>query len=634
MGSSKVALLNDAGSRREYYRHLMDDMTALRLMLERDLFEKDRQRIGFELELSLADRNWRPAPVGPEILERSDDEFLAPELGRFNLEINLPPKSFAAGCLFHTQRELEKALDRLSVAAKKQDARPVLTGILPSISRRDLTMENMTPLPRFKFLVDELRRARRSLFQLHIEGIDQLILADIPVMYEACNTSFQVHLQVSPDTFRPLYNWANAIAGPQMASCTNSPLLLGRRLWRESRIALYRQTTDTRHASKLLRQHDQRVSLGWGWVQHSALDVFQADIARLQPLLRPISYQASLVQLESGQTPKLKTLNTHNGTSYKWNRACYGITEGQPHLRIENRLIPTGPTVTDQVANAAFWLGMMNGMPDEYDNIHQRMDFFQAKNNFLSAARQGLGAHFNWPGLRHKIPAEELIIKELLPIAEQGLQKAGVTDEEVGHYLSVIRERVTSGQTGSQWLVDTFSTLKEKSTRHEAMVGTTALLYQRQQSGLPVHTWAPATLDEARCYYNPHQQLDLLMQTDLYTIREDDLLQVAVNIMEWFRIRHLPVENEAGEVVGIITSRNLAKRRQAPIAAESGPEFVKDVMDPECLLLPPQTSTREAVAIMRERGSDFVLIGDQGRLIGILTDTDLAGIQPVPGPGS
>ena len=619
--------MTDADSRREYYRHLMDDMTALQLMLEQGKFESDVQRIGFELELSFAGPDWRPAPVGPQLLDALHDEYLAPELGRFNLEINLPPKLFGAGCLLHTQNELEEMLERLERAASQWGARPVLTGILPSIGREDVTMENMTPLPRFRFLVEELQRARRGLFQLHIEGIDQLILQDIPVMYEACNTSFQVHLQVSPERFRPLYNWANAIAGPQMATCTNSPLLLGRRLWRESRIALYRQTTDTRHASKLLRQHDQRVSLGWGWVQDSVLDLFQEDIARLQPLLRPISYQSSLEQLASGKIPKLKTLNTHNGTSYKWNRPCYGITGGKPHLRIENRLIPTGPTIADQVANAAFWLGMMNGMPEKYANLHRDMDFHYAKNNFLSAARQGLGAHFRWPGLHRKVPAKELIEKELLPIAEKGLHAAGISEGEANRYLSVIQERVATGQTGSQWLVDTFSSIKEHSTRQEAMIGTTALLYHRQQSGRPVHTWTAASIDEARQYYAPHQQLDLLMQTDLYTIREDDLLSVAAALMEWYSIRHLPVEDAAGHVVGIITPQSLAKFREDGAKDGEQPEFVRDIMDKDLLFLPAHTSTREAMQLMQERHSDFVLIGRQDQLTGIVTDSDLARVS-------
>ncbi len=628
MGSNRVAIISDAKSRRQYFQTLMKDLEALEYMLDHDMFEKDIQRIGFEQELSFVDDSWRPAPVGMEVLQSLQHDLLAPEFGLFNLEINLDPKIFTADCLSETQRDLQRMLDLVKSGARKFGAHPLLVGILPSVRQQDVTMDNLTPLPRYKFLVEELHRARGGQFELHMEGMDELILKGIPMIYEACNTSFQVHLQIRPEDFRKSYNWSMAIAAPVMACCTNSPLLLGRRLWRETRIALYRQTTDTRPVSKLLRQHNQRVALGNGWIKNSVLDVFHEDIARIQPLFQPKEYEDAMEILRSGKIPKLRALSTHIGTSYRWNRACYGITNGMPHLRIENRLIPAGPCVTDQIANAAFWLGLMKGLPPEYANIQEDLDFDYVKVNFLKAARQGLGAHFRWASTKKQITSEDLILKELLPIAKQGLEDAKIDQGEIDRNLGIIEERVKSGKTGSQWLVDCFSKLKKESNTQEALIGTTAVLFHSQQSGQPVHTWDVPALAEARKFYEPYQTVDTLMQTNLYTIRENDLLTVAAKIMHWFHIRHLPVENAQGELVGFLSPKTLREQEGTPVDQDTHTLIVKDIMETNFPVMPPNATTIQAINAMQQCQCDYVPVMENDRLIGIVTEHDLNKVAP------
>ena len=245
-------------------------------------------------------------------------------------------------------------------------------------------------------------------------------------MFESCNTSFQVHLQVRPDEFVRKYNIAQVLAGPVLAISVNSPLLFGKKLWSETRIALFQQTVDTRRVSEHLRDRSGRVMFGNDWVHDSMVELFKEDISRFRVMLMCDTDQDAMELIEKGKTPKLRALNIHNSTVYRWNRACYGISpNGKPHLRIENRVLPSGPTVADEVSNAAFWIGLMTGFEDYSQEVTKDFEFDHVKENFLTAARNGLGAKFTWKGGK-KIGASELVSEVLLPIAREGLSKNGV----------------------------------------------------------------------------------------------------------------------------------------------------------------------------------------------------------------
>ncbi len=622
MGSEKVSILKDSTSRINFTKHLLKDVEALEIMLKNGLFEKGVQRIGAEQELCFVDSSWRPAPIAMEVLDVLKDEHFTTEYLKFNLEINLDPLVFTGNCFSLLEKDLLYYLKKAEKAANQFDAHIIQVGVLPTIQRSDISFENLTPLQRYKALTDKLREMRGSDFEFRIDGTDELITKDQTTLFEGCTTSFQVHYQVEADQFASGYNWAQAILAPVMAVATNSPLFLGKRLWRESRIAIFQQSIDTRKESEAFREESARVCFGNEWLKNSALDYYQDNISRYQLLLKTNQLEDPLEMIAQGKTPKLRALNVHSGTIYKWNRACYGVTDGKPHLRIENRVLPSGPSSIDQIANAAFWLGLMNGMPSEYANISKKMEFDHAKSNFLKAAKLGMGASFQWVNGK-QLTSVELLKNEMLPIARAGLEKAKIDQTDIDRFLGIIEERINTSKTGSQWQLDSFNALRKEGTKDEAIVATTAALFKRQQENIPVHDWSPAKLSEAGDWRNRYQYVNQVMSTDLFTVREDDLLDFVSNIMNWRKIRHVPVENEKGELIGLISSRNLI---QYLSKRNSNHESVDDIMNKNPITISPDTTIPEALRMMLDFNVGCLLVVQNKRLAGIFTEHDVVKI--------
>lgn len=627
MGAGKVSIIKDRKSRQAAMQHVLQDVAALERMLDENLFETDKHRIGAEQEMHFAGKEWWAAPVAMEVLERLKDEpQFVHELALFNLEINLDPLPFEGECFRALENDLHANLKKVESAARRSNAHAVLVGVLPTIRRSDIDLKNVTPLPRYKIMMDKLSKLRNGKFDFRIEGVDELVTSFPHPMFESTTASFQVHYQLAPDDFAKLYNWTQAVTAPLIAAATNSPILLGRRLWRESRIALFQQSVDIRRESQMLRQHPPRVCFGSEWVENSVLDIFKNDIARYRAILVSDRKENALEVLDKGGVPKLYGLNVHNGTVYKWNRPCYGITDGKPHLRIECRVLPSGPTVVDEVANAAFWLGMMHGIPDEYANISKKMDFDHAKGNFLRAAKHGLGAEFFWGGSDKRIRAHELIINELLPIAREGLKRANVLPDDIDHYLGILEERVKTGKTGSQWLISSYEKLKKAAGQNEALMATTAGLSKRQQLGHPVHTWQLASLPDAGSWRSRYRTVEQIMTTDLVTVLEDDLIDYVGNIMQWRHIRHILVEDDHGHLTGIVSSRNL--RDYFARRGQNGKDMsVKDVMTPKPITVSPETTTIDAISLLREKKIGCLPVLDDDKLVGMVTESDFVRVS-------
>ncbi len=626
MGESAVKRTSRGDVRNRFILNMLRDIRALEIMLERGLFESGVERIGAEQEMCLVDRHWKPAPVNMSVLTELDDPHYTTELARFNMEMNLDPLEFTGGCLSTLENQLRELVTRVDEVAEKFNAHPILTGILPTIHKSDLEMENITPNPRYKILSDILVEFRGGSFELHISGTDELITKHQNILFEACNTSFQVHYQIDADEFVDKYNWAQAISGPILAQATNSPLLLGKRLWRETRIALFQQSIDIRKSSKVMRDRIPRVFFGTGWVRNSILELFQEDIARHEIIFSSDLEEDSMRVLEEGGIPKLKSLLLHNGSIYKWNRPVYGITDGKPHLRIENRLFPSGPTVVDEMANTAFWLGLMKGMPDNFRNIDKKMDFDDAKTNFIKAARMGLGAQFRWLNHSKMIPSDELIVKELIPIAREGLKKAKIDKKDITRYLDIIQQRVETQRTGSQWVVDTFSRYKKEVAVDEALVATTAGIYHRQKEGKPVHTWSKGRLKEGGSWVNRYKRIHQIMSTDLFTVREEDLINLVTNIMDWRNFHHIPVENSKGELKGLISSDLLIHYFGSNFDREIGKLTVQDIMIKNPATVKPDMLTVEALRLMRRKDLKYLLVVQERKLVGIVTEYDFVRI--------
>jgi len=602
----------------DFSKHLLKDLRALELMLSEGLFEKGITRLGAEQEFCTIDYALKPAMVNQQVLDRINDPHFTTELAKFNLEANLDPLELKENCFSALENDLILLLTKANRASHDEGAKIILTGILPTIRHGDIVLDNMTPNERYYQLNDAILKARDGNFKFNIIGLDELITESNTVLFESCNTSFQIHYQTEPDLVNNHYNWAHMISGPVLAACTNSPIFLGKRLWSETRIALFQQSADTRKTINPHRKQRARVTFGNSWRTGGPLEIFRDTVQRYKVLL-PIDISEDSEQvLQSGRIPKLKALCTHNGTVYRWNRLCYGITGSKPHLRIENRYIPSGPTIIDEVSNTAFWIGLMHGVTDKYKDLPSKMSFDKVKNNFLVAAKEGLKAQFQW--LDEKLyTAQDLILKELIPIAEAGLTKAGVDPADIQKYLKVIEERVTLRKTGSSWILDSFEELKKNHSTEEVVVGITEGIYQRQKKGLPVHNWSALKMEEAVGWESKYQFVNQIMATDLLTVQKGDLLEMAVNILLWSNINHLPVENSSGELIGLLTSDLVLKWHNDPNTANSASTTVADVMLNKVATCDPKTTTKEAYFIMKNQEVGCLPVVENDKLIGLVT---------------
>ncbi len=629
MGEHESRRPADPEELRAFTKRVLADLRALESMLDEGRFETGVRRIGAEQELFLVDRRGRPATRAMEVLEEVADDHFTTELASFNLEFNLDPLELGPDCLSRMEADAEGLLAKVRDAARRHDVEVLLTGILPTLAKKDLSLDSMAPVPRYHALNEAMNRVRGQNYSIRIKGRDELIVHHDNVLLESCNTSFQVHFQVSPGEFVKRYNIAQAVAAPVLAVATNSPLLFGRQLWRETRIALFQQSIDIRRPTDDRRDSTARVSFGRDWVRSSVLEIFREDVARFRVLLANDKREDPFESLAGGGCPGLYALRLHNSTVYRWNRPCYGISDGKPHLRIENRVLPAGPTVVDQIANAAFWFGLMSALASEVDDISRVLDFDVAKENFLAAARLGLGAQFGWLE-GETLPAQELVVNRLLELARRGLDEMGIQATDIDRYLGIIEERATTGRTGSQWLVDSLRGMREVGSPSERLAALTLGSVERQSGECvqPVARWTPATLDEAGRWKDHYATVGQLMTTDLFTVHKDELVDLVAYMMDWRHIRHVPVEDDRHRLVGLVTHRsilrvvasNLARDRDHPIP-------VSDVMQRDVFTVRPATSTLDAMRQMRERRiSCLPVTNEDGVLVGIVTERDLMGI--------
>ncbi len=621
MGRQDVAELEPDQLRR-FTKALLNDIRALERMVSEDCFESGDRRIGAEQELFLVNKGWRPAPVATQILEGLNGEEFTTELAKFNLEINLPPLDLTPTCFSTLEENLETLVGRVRSEALQHRADVVLTGILPTLQKSDLSLDNLTPRPRYYALNDAMTRRAAGSYRLHIQGTDELHVEHDSILLEGCNTSFQLHMQVSPLEFARFYNIALAVAGPVLAACTNSPLLFGKRLWAETRIALFQQALDIRRTTPHVRELTPRVRFGESWVKKSVLEIFQEDVARVPPLLGTDVEQDPFASLQRGEVPELKALQLYNGTVYRWIRPCYGILNGKPHLRIECRFLPSGPSIPDQVANAALWIGVLLGAAEEYEDITRLLKFDDARANLLAAARRGLSAGFTWFE-NASMSAPEVVLDKLLPLARKGLQSARVDSRDADRYLQIVEQRVSSGRTGARWLLQSLTEMGAHGTRAERMAALTAAVAHRQQKRLPVHEWEPARLGEGGGWRYHYRRVEQYMTTDLFTVKEDEIVDLAALLMDWKRIRQVLVEDDERRLAGWVTYGSLLRLYTSGQASKSPSAVsVREIMEQAPVEVAPETETLEAIALMRKHKVRSIPVTKDGKLVGIVSVED------------
>jgi len=621
MGDKAVTSEYDEVQMRAFTRAVLCDLQALESMLDGGQIEENVRRIGAEQEMFLVDSSLHPAPIVTEVIETAQDGRLTTEIGRFNLEANLTPRNFSGLCLSEMEAELHEILGIVRSAAGKFDSSVVLAGILPTIQASDLTEANLTPNPRYHEINRVVTKLHGKDRHVHIKGLDELQLTLQDTFIEFCNTSFQVHLQVGASEFARHYNWAQAISAPVLAPAVNSPLLLNHRLWHETRLALFQHATDTRSTIHKERNQIPRVNFGDHWVSESILEVLREDAVRFRILLTQAVTEDSLKALAQGHVPQLSAWRLHNGTIWRWNRACYGIVDGRAGLRIEARFLPSGPSVADEMANAAFFLGLMTALPEEFGDVTKLMSFDSAKTNFFNAARYGLNSQISWIDGKSR-RASRLILEELLPRARVGLEIAGIDPADIDRFLGILEERTRSEVTGAKWAIDSLDSMDKRAKLNVRMRSLTAAMKANQEASLPLHKWKPAEVPKQSDWIDNYRTVEQFMSTDLFTVRPEDVIDLAACLMHWKHVRHVPVENDDGELVGIVSHRDLLETFARGGMADANGIVVRDIMKRKLTTVSPDASALEALSLMRDKGIGCLPVTKGERLVGLITAYD------------
>jgi hypothetical protein len=475
--------------RARYRQKVRRCLDVFALMLNDFSFDADRPTTGLEIELNLIDGEAEPAMRNAEVLADVADPTFQTELGQFNLEINVRPRLIAGNGLAEYENEVRASLNHADERAAKSDANLVLIGILPTLTQAHTVLENLSANPRYRVLNEQIVNARGEDITLDIRGAERLRAYTDSIAPEAACTSVQFHLQVAPDQFACYWNAAQAIAGVQVAVGANSPYLFGRQLWHETRIALFEQATDTRPDELKAQGVRPRVWFGERWIT-SIFDLFEENVRYFPPLLPICEDEDPVEVLHAGGVPRLSELRLHNGTIYRWNRPVYDVQHGRPHLRVENRVLPAGPTVVDLLANAAFYFGLVRELAEADRPIWSQLTFSAAEENFHVAAREGICAGIWWPG-QGEIRVVDLVLERLLPKAHSGLERFGVDPVIRDRLLGIIEARCLTRRNGSVWQIEAVHRLETKrgmdrmTALHE-MLHRYAML---QHSNEPVHTW-------------------------------------------------------------------------------------------------------------------------------------------------
>jgi len=488
MGRDVPAISVSHYDRRAYRAKARSCLDVLARMLREAKFDTDPLHIGLEIELNLVDELGLPSMKNTEVLRAIADTSWASELGQFNLEINVPPRPLGGDGLAQLERGVLGSLGHAEQRARQAGSHLVMIGILPTLRESDVGEHAMSANQRFRLLNEQIIAARGEEMRISIEGRERLLTHVDTITPEAACTSVQCHVQVSPESFASYWNAAQAVAGAQVAVAANSPFLFGRELWRETRLTLFEQVTDTRPEELQQQGVRPRVWFGERWIT-SVFDLFEENL-RYFPALLPLREEEDPVAtLDNGVAPRLSELTLHNGTVYRWNRPVYAVDDGRPHLRVENRVLPAGPTVVDVMANAAFYYGLVRALAETERPVWTQMSFAAAAENLVEGSRHGIDARMYWPGMG-EAPVAELTLRRLLPQAWEGLRQWGVDASDADRLLGIVEQRCLTGRTGATWQVEAVRRLERgPADRREALRRMTQGYIERMSTNQPVHTW-------------------------------------------------------------------------------------------------------------------------------------------------
>ena len=491
MGDEVSGSVYTREERRRYREKVRQCLDVFEQMLAESSFDVDQQLTGLEIEMHLVDAQFGPAMVNAAVLESIADPDYQTEIGQFNIELNVDPRPLAGDAVLVLEQQLRASLNAAEAKAQLVGGHMLMIGILPTVLPEHFQTEWMSANARYAALNEAIFHARGEDLLIDIaddnSGERVTAYADTIAPESAC-TSVQLHLQVSPSDFASSWNAAQALLGPQLAMGANSPYLFGRQLWAETRTELFLQATDTRAVELKNQGVRPRVFFGERWIT-SIFDLFEENVRYFPALLPEVSDEDPVAVLLAGGAPRLQELRLHNGTIYRWNRRIYDIIDGRPHLRVENRVLPSGPTVLDVLSNAAFYYGLMSVLTTDDRPVWTKMSFATAEANFTQCAQRGMAASVYWPGFG-ELPAEELVLRHLLPLAHEGLEQWGVSRSARERYLGVIEGRCKTGVNGAQWQVAAVESFERRGHDRPSAIREMLQLYtQGMHSNEPVHTW-------------------------------------------------------------------------------------------------------------------------------------------------
>ncbi|HEY2449705.1 MAG TPA: glutamate--cysteine ligase [Mycobacterium sp.] len=488
MGEEVKRTTFDSAHRREYRRKVQLCLDVFETMLARSCFDSEQPLTGMEIECNLVDGGYQPAMLNRDVLAAIADPAYQTELGAYNIEFNVPPHALPGHTGLELEAEVRASLNDAEIKSSERGAHIVMIGILPTLMPDHLSTDWMSESTRYTALNESIFTARGEDIPIDISGPEPLSWRAATIAPESACTSTQLHLQLSPEAFAANWNVAQAVAAPQLAMGANSPYFFGHQLWAETRIELFAQSTDTRPEELKTQGVRPRVWFGERWID-SVLDLYRENIRYFPSLLPEVSDEDPAAELAAGRTPHLSELRLHNGTVYRWNRPVYDVVDGRAQLRLENRLLPAGPSVIDMLANSAFFYGMLRSLSEAENPLWTAMDFAVAQTNFLAAARYGIDARLDWPG-RGDVTARELVLDTLLPIADEGLQRWGVDAEVRDRFLGVIEGRARTGRNGATWQVATVRRLENDGMSRPAALAEMLRRYcGHMHANEPVHTW-------------------------------------------------------------------------------------------------------------------------------------------------
>ena len=488
MGAEVDATAFTREARKQHREKVRKGLDVLARMLNESRFDFERPMVGLEIELNLVDEELQPAMRNAEVLKAIADPSFQTELGRFNIEVNVAPRRLVGGGFSSFEQSVRKSLNDADPRARQVGCKLVMIGILPTLQAEHVTLDSVSENPRYSMLDQQIFAARGEDLEIVIDGVERLHMISDTIMPEAACTSTQVHLQVSPDDFAGYWNAAQAISGVQVAVGANSPFLFGKALVSESRIPLFEQSTDTRAEELKTQGVRPRVWFGERWIT-SIFDLFEEN-SRYFPALLPISSDEDPVAvLDAGGVPGLDELRLHNGTVYRWNRPVYDVSDGSPHLRVENRVLPAGPTVVDTMANAAFFAGLVRALANQDRPLWTQMSFQAAHENFVAGIRGGIEAEVYWPEIG-RVRVVELVVRKLLPLAAEGLRQWEVDEAEIGRLLDIIERRCLRAANGATWQAAEVARREASGeSREDALRGMLAAYVDLMHTNEPVHTW-------------------------------------------------------------------------------------------------------------------------------------------------